>query len=117
MHHNLASSVKVGDTIYNCFMDKLIVQSIYKEMSDDGSLYKIVFETTNNHHYDSTEVYFEDLYGESDDEKSWIEWAKNNKDFIETFDHIETMREIYKIGFCHGFEYKHQISFEEMMQK
>jgi hypothetical protein len=121
MRIDLAQGVKIGDTIYNCFMDKLVVSSISKKVGDDGKFHSIVFGTVDtrlhNANYDPVDVYFEDLYGESDDEKSWVEWAKNNRDFFAEFDHIETMKEIYKTGFCRGFDYKKQLTYEEMMQK
>jgi hypothetical protein len=121
MRIDLAQNIRLGDTIYNCFMDKLVVSSISKKVGDTGGFNNIVFGTVDtrlrNAHYDSNDVYFEDLYGESDDEKSWVEWAQNNRDFLYTFDHIETTKEIYKIGFCNGFEHKRKMSYEEMMQK
>lgn len=121
MRIDLAQSVKVGDTVYNCFMDKLVVSSILKEVGSNGAFDRIVFSTVDtrlhNASYDPADIYFEDLYGESDDEKSWVEWAKNNRDFLYTFDHIETTKEIYKTGFCNGFEHKRKMSYEEMMQK
>jgi hypothetical protein len=121
MRIDLAQDIFIGDIIYNCFMDQLIVTSIKKDMADNRGFHRIVFETIDNNshkaNYSSDDVYFSDLYGESDDEKSWVGWAKENRDFFEVFDHIETMKEIYKIGFCNGFEYRRKISFEEMMQK
>lgn len=121
MRFDLVNSIKLGDTVYNCFMDTLIVSSIRKEVADNGGFHRILFDTvdTRLHHatYDSNDIYLNDLYGESDDEKSWIAWAKDNRDFFIEFDHIETMKEIYKIAFCNGFDYKRKITFEEAMQK
>jgi len=119
MRLDLADHLKVGDKVYNCFMEPLTIISINKTAAHNT--YKIIFTTTNTSshkaEYDYKDLYLEDLYGESDDEKAWVNWAKENKDFVDTFDHIETMKEIYKTAFCHGFEYKKHISFEEMMQK
>lgn len=121
MRIDLADNIKIGDTIYNCFMDSLVVSSITKQVSDDSGYHKIIFDTIDtrlNHiKYDANDLYLHDLYGESDDEKSWINWAKENRDFFAEFDHIETMREIYKIGFCNGFEHKRKTLHEELMQK
>lgn len=118
MRIDVADTVKIGDILYNCFMDKLVVTSIKKDLKNSHS---IVFGTVDTRlystSYDSNDVYLEDLSEESDDEKSWIEWAKNNRDFFDEFDHIETMKEIYKTAFCNGFEHKRKISFVEMMQK
>lgn len=121
MRIDLANDIGVGDVVYNCFMDKLVVSSIQKEVADTGGFHKIVFGTVDTRlhkaDYDFEDVYFSDLYGESDDEKSWVEWATNNRDFFDEFDHIETMKEIYKTAFCNGFEHKRKITYEEMMQK
>lgn len=121
MRIDLADTVEVGDTIYNCFMQPLVVSSIDKQLADDGTITNIVFTVVNTglqaSQYDYEHVYFADLYGEHDSEKSWVNWAKNNMDFFETFDHIETMKEIYQTGFADGFEHKKHISYEEQMQK
>ena len=70
MRLDLAESIKLGDKIYNCFMEPLVVTSIY----NDPSKQKIVFSTIdtrlNRAGYSYTDVYLEDLEGESDDEKS-----------------------------------------------
>ncbi|NBU33546.1 hypothetical protein EBS40_02865 [bacterium] len=121
MRIDLALNVHIGDKIYNCFMDELKVCGKRKDFADTGGFHRIVFETIdsrfNKVSYDSNDVYLSDLESETDDEKSWIEWAKNNRDFFDNFDHIETIKEIYKIAFCNGFEFKRKLSLEEMLQK
>ena len=121
MRLDLAQEIKMGDKVYNCFMDPLVVTSIYKDVADSGGFHRIVFGTVNTRldraSYDSSDVYLADLDGESDDEKSWVNWAKDNRDFLLEFDHIETMKEIYRAAFYNGFEHKRKVSFEEMMQK
>lgn len=118
MRIDIADTIKLGDIVYNCFMDKLVVTSIKKDYRDSHT---IVFGTVDTRlyssSYDSKDVYLEDLSEESDDEKSWIDWAKNNRDFFDEFDHIETMREVYKIAFCNGFEHKRKYSNQELLQK
>ena len=115
MRIDLANNIKVGDTIQNCFMDNMVVTSIYKDDS------KIVFSTIDTRlcrsSYSYKDVYLSDLYGESDEEKSWINWIQNNRDTADTFDDIENCKKMYKIGFADGFHYKRQISMEEMLQK
>lgn len=121
MRIDLAHNVKVGDKVYNCFMDELVITSIYHDLKDESGFHKIVFGTVDTRlhraSYDSSELYLQDLEGESDEEQSWVNWAKDNRDFFLEFDHIETMKEIYKTGFGNGFQHKRKISFEEMMQK
>lgn len=115
MRIDLAKAIKVGDTLYNCFMDPMVVTSIYKDNNN------IIFSTIDTklyrRGYSYEDIYFSDLYGESDEEKSWINWIKNNRDTLDTFDDIENSKKMYKIGFANGFQYKHQISIEEMLQK
>ena len=115
MRIDLAENIKVGDTVYNCFMNALVVTSIYRK--DNVIIFSTVDTRLNRGNYDSADVYLPNLEEESDDEKSWVNWAKDNRDFFDAFDHIETMKEIYKTAFCNGFEYKRKITFEENMQK
>lgn len=115
MLKSLAETVKVGDIVYNVFMQKLVVASI--SHGDTNIVFTVVDTGLNAHSYSYEDMYFEDLYGESDEEKSWISWAKNNKEFVETFDHLSTIKWIYQQGFAEGFVYRQKISHEEMMQK
>jgi hypothetical protein len=115
MIKSLADSIKAGDIVYNVFMQKLVVGSISQE--DGGLVFTLVDTGLNTHYYSYEDIYFDDLYGESDEEKSWINWAKNNKDFVETFDHLSTIKWIYQQGFSEGFVYRQKISYSEMMQK
>ena len=117
MRLDLANEVKVGDTIYNCFMDPIVVTSIYVDVSNKNIVFSTIDTRLNRANYNPDNVYLSDLDGETDDEKSWISWAKDNRDFFDEFDHIETMKELYKIAFCRGFEHKRQTAFEEQMQK
>lgn len=116
MRIDLANNVKVGDIVYNCFMDELVVTSIYGKGSS-----KIVFSTIDTRlhrsNYNFSDLYLKDLEDETDDEKAWVNWAKDNRDFFDDFDHIETMKEVYKTAFCHGFEHNRKYSYEEIMQK
>lgn len=116
MRIDIARSIKAGDIVYNCFMDELVVTSIFEKSSNQIVL-GTIDTRLNRASYDSNDLYISNLEDESDDEKAWVNWAKDNRDFLNEFDHIETMKEIYKVAFCHGFEYKRQVTFEEMMQK
>lgn len=115
MRIDLANNIKVGDTIYNCYMDAMVVTSIYKDKN------RIIFSTIDTKlyrsGYSSEDVYFSDLYGESDEEKSWIKWIQNNRGIIDTFDDIENSKKMYKIGFANGYTNKKIYAAEELMQK
>ena len=84
MRIDLANDIKTGDTLYNCFMDPVVVTSIYKDNNN------IIFSTIDTklyrRGYSYEDIYFSDLYGESDEEKSWINWIKNNRDILDTID-------------------------------
>ena len=117
MRIDLANNIKLGDIVYNCFMDELVIATIDKHVDSKQIFFGTIDTRLHRANYDSNDVYLKNLEDETDDEKAWVGWAKNNRDFFETFDHIETMKEIYKTGFCQGFEYKRKISTEEMLQK
>lgn len=122
MRIDFASDVKVGDTVYDCFMQPFVV--VYK-IGHSVDTYPahtytrfIVRDTSGKEHeYSSEDLYLSDLEGECDEEKSWVEWAKDNKDFFDEFDHLSTIKEIYKVGFGKGFDHRRKLTFEEMMQK
>jgi hypothetical protein len=117
MRIDLADNIKLGDIVYNCFMDELVITTINKQIDSKQIFFGTIDTRLHRAIYDSSDVYLKNLEDETDDEKAWVNWAKDNRDFFDEFDHIETMREIYKIAFCDGFEYKKRISFEEYMQK
>jgi len=117
MRLDLAMNVKLGDKVYNTYKEVFYVVGKYETKNN------IVFDIStlgnNITKVLYTEVYSSDLEGESDDEKSWVNWAKDNKDFLIKFENkqIEAIKQIYKTAFLNGFEYKRIVSYEEMMQK
>lgn len=115
MRIDLAKDIKVGDTLYNYNMDAVVVTSIYR--NNDKIIFSTIDTRLSRSAYSYEDLYFSDLYGESDEEKSWIYWIQNNPDIVDTFDDIENSKKMYKIGFANGFQYKHKISIEEMLQK
>lgn len=123
MRIDLAQDVNIGDTLYNCFMQPLKVKDRITYSVDtypSSRDIKFIVADANNHYlheYSYKDLYLADLEGECDEEKSWVDWAKDNKDFFDTFDHIETIKEIYKIGFGNGFDHQKYVSYQEQMQK
>lgn len=121
MRLDLAETVQKGDTLYNCFREPLVVAEKEVSRLDNGHISSINFHVVNTglHAllYNCEDLYFYDLEDEDDAEKSWINWAKDNKDFLTTFDHLETTKEIYKTAFANGFEYRRYVSNKEQMQK
>lgn len=122
MRLDLAQNIQINDILYNCFLEPLIVKE--KKISyrqNSAKIQSVKFKTVdsqhNQHSYNAEDLYLSDLEDEDDIEKAWINWAKNNKDFIDTFDHITTTKEIYKLGFSDGFEHQKKLEYTEWMQK
>lgn len=117
MRLDVAIDLKIGDVVYNCFMDELVITSINRVVDSNKIFFSTVDTRLHRASYDSNNIYLKNLEDETDDEKSWVNWAKDNRDFFDEFDHIETMKEVYKTAFCHGFEHRRKYSYEEQMQK
>ena len=122
MNFHSAQTVKINDTVYDCFMDENKVIAIEYDLSNHDEIsYKLIFTLKDLQGYfkkfNYEDVYLKDLEHEDEDEKSWVNWAKDNKDFFTEFDHFHTIKAIYKHGFAEGFKYRQKYSYEEMMQK
>jgi hypothetical protein len=123
MRLDLAMTLKPGDTVYNAFMDKLVITSRFDEINTNTEkLSKIIFSTVdtrlNRENYCFDDLYFKDLEGESDEEISFVNWAKDNRDYLGDADEwFSVMKQCYKQGFAMGFEHKKKITYEEAMQK
>lgn len=121
MRLDIAMSVNVGESVFNCFNDYLTVSEKKIFYTDKGKINNIIFVTEDSkglvHKYDHEDLYVDDMEDESDTEKAWVGWASQNKDFLETFDHIATIRNIYIEGFVEGFKNKLKYSYLEQMQK
>lgn len=121
MRYDIACDTNIGNTVYNCFMEPFEVTDKTVVDTNNKSNRRITFlvkDLSNKIHvYDYEDLYTEHLEDEDDAEKSWVNWAKNNKDFFDIFDHITTMKELYKIAFSEGYEYKKILSRQEILQK
>ena len=113
-----ALSVKVGDHLINTFMDDVVVTSVYKE----GGV--IVFGTVDTRlkqvAYSYDYVYLLDIGPNdiSDEESSFITWAKENRQGIEEqLESLDLIKQSYMQGFGMGFAYKRIMSSKELMQK
>jgi hypothetical protein len=54
----------------------------------------------------------------SDEESSFMNWAKENRESIEEqLENLDLIKQSYMQGFDAGFSYKKIISHEELMQK
>lgn len=117
MRSDLAYHTESGEIVYNCFMEPLTVLEKIISASNNNINFVVRDCNNNTHSYNYEDLYLRNLEGEDDAEKCWIDWAKDNKDFLITFDHIETTKEVFKVGFGRGFEHRLKYSYEEMMQK
>lgn len=121
MRIDQAKTLVSGDKVVNTFMMPLTVKSIKIAHNHREELLHVLVITTDElgkqetyHHED---VYLPDLDGVSDEEKSWLSWAKDNEDFLEEFDHLPSVRIIYMHGFADGYSHKKRVSAEEYLQK
>jgi hypothetical protein len=113
-----ALNVKVGDHLINTFFDDVVVTSIYKDAG------VIVFGTIdtrlNRVSYSYDYVYLLDIGPNdiSDEESSFMNWAKENRESIEEqLENLDLIKQSYMQGFGMGFAYKKVMSHEELMQK
>jgi hypothetical protein len=123
MRLDLAMGLKVGDKVYNAFMDELVITSRFDTpMNDSKKIHNIILSTIdtrlNRNTYSFDDIYLKNLEGESDEEISFVNWAKDNRDYLgDTDEWFSVMKNCYKQGFSMGFEHKRRTSYEEQMQK
>jgi hypothetical protein len=114
MRIDQARNLKKGDIVYNCFMQPIVVQNYVA-----AHPFHIVFVTDiNSRTYECSfeDLYLENLDGEDDAEKSWINYAKTKLTWLSVTD-VLRMRNLYRLAFYDGFNHKLKYSYEEMMQK
>jgi hypothetical protein len=116
MRLDLAMALKPGDKVVNVFMDELVISSIDYSISPSKPPVFIALDTRLQKHYLwFDEIYHPDLEDICDEEKSFILWAKEWKQFIG--ENSRLLKTVYMQGFAMGFEHKRKISHEEAMQK
>jgi hypothetical protein len=116
MRIDQAINLKKDDIVYNCFMQPLVVQNYITTHP-----FHRVFVTVTDINSRTYECSFEDLYlenldGEDDAEKSWINYAKTKLTWT-PYDVLKQLRNLYRLAFYEGFNHKLKYSYEEMMQK
>lgn len=121
MRPDQAQILVSGDKVIDTFMTELTVKSVKAVHNHNEELLHILVITEDINKkqdvYHHEDIYLPDLEGVSDEEKSWLNWAKENQDFLEEFDYLPSVRLIYMKGFADGYLYKRKVSYEEMMQK
>jgi hypothetical protein len=119
MRLDQAMKLNVGDKVVNCFMDELIISKIdnsYPGRNDPKPPVFIALDSELQKHYLwFDEIYHPDLADICDEEKSFIMWAKDNREFIG--ENTRLLKTVYMQGFAIGFEFKRAINAQEQLQK
>lgn len=120
MRLDIAQNINIGDRVYNTFKDELVVTGKTEVFNQYGRLDNIKFTVTDRNsitlEYDYIDLYLNGLEDESDEEKSWVDWAANNRGLLEDLD-LNIIRHVYVTAFSNGYVYKRNIKYQEMMQK
>jgi hypothetical protein len=117
MRLDQAKELKIGDSIYNCFLDKLIITGIHQD-----DVKELIFSTIDTK-FTSSAYYYDDLYLLdlsilSQSEAAFLDWTKNNKDLIKNnIEYYQLLKKIFREGFDKGYEFRLIINAEEQLQK
>jgi len=115
MRLDLAMGLKVGDKIVNVFMDELVISKIDHSYDPKPPVFIALDTMLQKHYLWFDDIYYPDLSDICDEEKSFVLWAKDNRQFIG--ENSRLLKTVYVQGFSMGFEHKRRISHEEAMQK
>lgn len=115
MRLDLAMALKVGDKILNVFMDDLVISEIDHSYDPKPPVFIALDTRLQKHYLWFDEIYHPDLEDICDEEKSFVLWAKDNRQFIG--ENSRLLKTVYMQGFAMGFDHKRRISHEEAMQK
>lgn len=119
-----AIKLKTGNTVFDCFGNKLLVCGIkfnvtFNEKKEESQkcMIDVITAKLNKVTY-SYEDLFLDQEFLSDEEKILVQWISENKDFVnKNFDYIHIISHCFLQGFSKGYHYKKMHSIEELMQK
>lgn len=115
MRLDLAMGLKVGDKIVNVFMDELVISKIDHTYDPKPPVFIALDTMLEKHYLWFDDMYYPDLSDICDEEKSFVLWAKDNKQFIG--ENSRLLKTVYMQGFAMGFDHKKKISHEDAMQK
>lgn len=118
MRMDQALGLSVGDKLIDCFSEDLVLNSKQLIYNNDGQITEVKLKVVTTYlllkTYDCSELYLPDLYEESDEEKSWIDWASKH---LDRQDSVAIIRYAYLQGFANGFIHKRKRLAEEQLQK
>ena len=115
MRLDLAMGLKVGDKVVNVFMDELVISGIDHSYDPKPPVFIALDTMLQKHYLWFDDIYYPDLSDICDEEKSFVLWAKDNKQFIGEYSRL--FKTVYMQGFAMGFDHKKKMSYEEAMQK
>lgn len=115
MRLDLAMGLKVGDKIVNVFMDELVISKIDHTYDPKPPVYIALDTMLQKHYLWFDDMYYPDLSDICDEEKSFVLWAKDNRQLIG--ENSRLSKEIYMQGYANGFSSRLKYSHEEQMQK
>lgn len=115
MRLDQAMKLNVGDKVVNCFMDELIISKIDNSYDPKPPVFIALDSELQKHYLWFDEIYHPDLADICDEEKSFIMWAKDNREFIG--ENTRLLKTVYMQGFAIGFEFKRAINAQEQLQK
>jgi hypothetical protein len=115
MRLDLAMGLKVGDKIVNVFMDELVISKIDHTYDPKPPVFIALDTMLEKHYLWFDDIYYPDLSDICDEEKSFVLWAKDNRQLVG--ENSRLLKTVYMQGFSMGFEHKRRISHEEAMQK
>jgi len=116
MRLDQAMKLNVGDKVVNCFMDDIFISSIdYSYHPPKPPVFIGLDSELQKHYLWFDEIYHPDLADICDEEKSFIMWAKDNREFVG--ENFRLLKTVYMQGFAMGFEFKRVINAQEQLQK
>jgi hypothetical protein len=123
MNFEEAIKLKTGSKVYDCFGNKLLVYAVDFNLSFvDGKEKKTCFINTIDSKLDKVKLSHENVFVDqeflSDEEKIFVDWISNNKDFINrNQDVLHVINYAFMQGFAEGYKYKKLHTIQELMEK
>lgn len=115
MRLDQAKTVKIGDVIFNVFLEPVTVSSIH--LNSKPPYFEVVDTRLNTIVLPIENLYLPYLEELPDEEMSFLTWMSENKDILSRPNLYNTFKYIYTKAFLNGYNHKMKVRFEEQMQK
>jgi len=122
MNFEEAIKLKTGSSVFDCFGNKLLICNVsyrlrFNKEPKNECVVTVIDSKLNKKYYSHEEVFFDQEFL-SDEEKVFVEWISNNKEFVtKNQDIMHIISHCFLQGFAEGYKYKKQYNIQEMMQK